>query len=225
MQQWWDEHDILNKYLTRNDRLEKRWSFIDGPITANNPMGVHHAWGRTYKDLWQRFNTMRGYTSGTRTASTARGCGSRSRSRRNSASPTSTRSRNYGIDRFVDKCKERVLRFSAVQTAQSIRLGEWMHWDDSYYTMSEENNYTIWGMLKKCWQNGWIYRGHDVMPWCPRCATGISDMEINEGRCEVSTPASTCASRWSTAPASTCSSGRRRRGRCPPTSPPPSIPS
>ncbi len=68
---------------------------------------------------------------------------------------------------------------------QSIRLGEWMHWDDSYYTMSDENNYTIWGMLKTCWENGWIYRGHDVMPWCPRCATGISDMEINEGRWKV----------------------------------------
>src|SRR5262249_17789913 len=61
VQRWWDECGILHKYLHRNDASDKRWSFVDGPITANNPMGVHHAWGRTYKDLWQRFNTMRGY--------------------------------------------------------------------------------------------------------------------------------------------------------------------
>ena len=55
----------------------------------------------------------------------------------------------------------------------------------SYFTFSNENNYMIWTFLKKCWESGWVYRGHDVMPWCPRCATGISDMEINEGRREV----------------------------------------
>jgi isoleucyl-tRNA synthetase len=60
-----------------------------------------------------------------------------------------------------------------------------MDWSDSYYTLSDQNNYTIWGFLKTCWERGWIYRGHDVMPWCPRCGTGISDMEINEGRWKV----------------------------------------
>ncbi|HEY7976450.1 MAG TPA: hypothetical protein VID72_13970, partial [Ktedonobacterales bacterium] len=57
IQRWWDERGIMQKYLHRNDTSERRFSFIDGPITANNPMGVHHGWGRTYKDLWQRFNT------------------------------------------------------------------------------------------------------------------------------------------------------------------------
>nr|MBF6592807.1 hypothetical protein [Ktedonobacterales bacterium] len=52
IQRWWDEHDVLYAYLHRNDGSERRWSFMDGPITANNPMGVHHAWGRTYKDLY-----------------------------------------------------------------------------------------------------------------------------------------------------------------------------
>src|SRR5438046_256874 len=52
---------IVEKYLHRNDSAEKKFSFLDGPITANNPMGVHHAWGRTYKDLWLRWNNMRGF--------------------------------------------------------------------------------------------------------------------------------------------------------------------
>ncbi len=78
-----------------------------------------------------------------------------------------------------------MLKFAARISEQSLRLGEWMDWSDSYYTLSDENNYTIWQMLKLCWQRGWLYRGHDVMPWCPRCGTGISDMEINEGRQKV----------------------------------------
>ena len=59
--EWWEKHDIAKKYLAKNAHSEKRFSFIDGPITANNPMGVHHAWGRTYKDLFQRYKTMCGY--------------------------------------------------------------------------------------------------------------------------------------------------------------------
>lgn len=58
---WWGEHHILQQYLRRNEDSSQRWSFLDGPITANNPMGVHHAWGRTYKDLFQRYKTMRGF--------------------------------------------------------------------------------------------------------------------------------------------------------------------
>jgi isoleucyl-tRNA synthetase len=185
VQRWWDEHDILNKYLRRNDDSEKRWSFIDGPITANNPMGVHHAWGRTYKDLWQRFNTMRGYKQRYQNGFDSQGLWVEVEVEKELGFTNKHQIETYGVDRFVEQCKARVLRFAGEIMRQSVRLGEWMYWDDSYYTMSDENNYTIWGVLKKCWEEGWIYRGHDVMPWCPRCATGISDMEINEGRWEV----------------------------------------
>jgi isoleucyl-tRNA synthetase len=57
---WWQRDRIVEKYLSRNDASSERYSFLDGPITANNPMGVHHAWGRTYKDLFQRYQTMLG---------------------------------------------------------------------------------------------------------------------------------------------------------------------
>src|SRR5437879_13200848 len=61
IQKWWDEHGVLQMYLHRNENSDKQFSFLDGPITANNPMGVDHAWGRTYKDLYQRLKTMQGY--------------------------------------------------------------------------------------------------------------------------------------------------------------------
>ena len=98
------------------------------------------------------------------------------------------------IDRFVQACKDRVNKFARVQTDQSIRLGYWMNWDrtdadwaqkpdarNSYFTMSEVNNYTIWAFLKKCHCKGLVQRGYDVMPWCGRCGTGISDQEMKEG--------------------------------------------
>src|SRR5439155_22425252 len=98
------------------------------------------------------------------------------------------------IGTFVDACKARVNRFARVQTEQSIRLGYWMNWDrtdadwakppderKSYFTMSEENNYTIWSFLKKCHGKKMIYRGYDSMPWCGRCGVGISEMEMKEG--------------------------------------------
>ncbi|HBE28514.1 MAG TPA: isoleucine--tRNA ligase, partial [Ktedonobacter sp.] len=84
----------------------------------------------------------------------------------------------YGIGEFVERCKERVFTFAKRQTEQSIRLGYWMDWGNDYYTLSDENNFTIWSFLKRCHEKGLLYKGHDVMPWCPRCATGISNMEI-----------------------------------------------
>ena len=92
----------------------------------------------------------------------------------------------YGIEKFVNLCKERVKKYSKVQTDQSIRLGYWMDWDNSYYTMSDENNYTIWSFLKKLFDQGKIYRGIDVVPWSGRSGTSYSQMEIIEGRKLVS---------------------------------------
>ena len=64
-----------------------------------------------------------------------------------------------------------------------------MQWDDSYHTKSDENNYTIWAFLKRCHENGWLYKGKDVMPWCPRCGTGMSQHEIaTEGYAEITHP-------------------------------------
>ena len=88
----------------------------------------------------------------------------------------------FGIEKFVELCKERVKKYSAIQTEQSKRLGYWMDWENSYYTMSDENNYTIWSFLKKLWLEGKVYRGSDVVPWSGRSGTSYSQMEIIEGR-------------------------------------------
>ena len=175
---WWEREQIVEKYLSRNDASEKRYSFLDGPITANNPMGVHHAWGRTYKDLFQRYQNMLGKQQRFQNGFDCQGLWVEVEVEKELGLKNKREIETFGVAEFVQRCKDRVLTYSARQTDQSIRLGYFMDWDNSYFTMSDENNYTIWHFLKSCHERGWIYKGHDSMPWCPRCGTGISQHEI-----------------------------------------------
>ncbi|MCA1571859.1 MAG: isoleucine--tRNA ligase [Chloroflexi bacterium] len=181
----WRERDTMARYLARNEGAERHFSFIDGPITANNPMGVHHAWGRTYKDLFQRYHAMLGERQRYQNGFDCQGLWIEVNVERDLGFNSKRQIEAYGIDRFVERCKAWVDTYAAMQTEQSKRLGYWMDWDNSYYTNSDENNYTVWAFLAECHRRGLIYRGHDVMPWCPRCGTGISNMEAAEGYAEA----------------------------------------
>ena len=187
--EWWNQNQIMQKYLNRNTGAAKTFSFIDGPITANNPMGAHHAWGRSYKDLFQRFKAMQGFDQRFQNGFDGQGLWIEVEVEKELGLGSKREIEAFGIDKFVNLCKERVRKFSEIITNQSIRLGYWMNWDNSYHTMSDENNYTIWRFLKECHKRGWIYEGNDVMPWCPRCGTGLSQHEIvTEGYKEIQHP-------------------------------------
>jgi len=196
---FWHNSQVFEKLRAKNAGKPK-WSFLDGPITANNPMGVHHAWGRTLKDVFQRYFAMTGHDERYQNGFDCQGLwvevevekqlGIGSKRDIENLVPGD---RFASIDRFVQACKARVDKFARRQTEQSIRLGFSMDWDRdedwhkppgerrSYYTMAEENNYTIWTFLKKCHERGLVYKAFDSMPWCPRCAVGISQMEMHEG--------------------------------------------
>lgn len=224
--EFWNERAIFSRLRAQNAG-GPRWSFIDGPITANNPMGVHHAWGRSYKDAFQRFHAMLGEDQRWQNGFDCQGLWVEVNVERELGFTSKKDIEAYGIADFVRMCKQRVLNYAAVQTEQSIRLGYWMDWNDpdelrwlrdlldedparvitvegpqgpvtdtvemivgrlglpelggSYFTFSNENNDLIWGFLKTCREKGWLYKGIDSMPWCARCGTGMSQMEMNEG--------------------------------------------
>ncbi|MCS5651820.1 MAG: isoleucine--tRNA ligase, partial [Candidatus Marinimicrobia bacterium] len=182
---FWEKNNIFEKRRDLNTG-KPRWSFIDGPITANNPMGVHHAWGRTLKDIYNRYKAMSGYELRYQNGFDCQGLWVEVEVEKELGFQSKRDVEKYGIEKFVNLCKERVKKYSKVQTDQSIRLGYWMDWDNSYYTMSDENNYTIWSFLKKLFDQGKIYRGIDVVPWSGRSGTSYSQMEIIEGRKLVS---------------------------------------
>lgn len=182
---YWYKNGIIEKYLRRNKSSGKKFSFLDGPITANNPMGVHHAWGRTYKDLWQKFFNMKGFAQRFQNGFDEQGLwvevevekelGLKSKKDIENLVPGD---KFKSLEKFVNLCKERVKVYSAIQTEQSKRLGYFMDWDNSYHTSSDENNYAIWNFLKVVNEKGWLFKGRDSVPWCPRCGTAISQHEI-----------------------------------------------
>ena len=148
MLSWWNENDIPRKYRERNENSDKRWSFIDGPITANNPMGVHHAWGRSYKDLFLRFRNMQGYKQRFQNGFDGQGLWIEVEVEKELGFKSKLDIEAYGVGNFVELCKQRVDRFADIISEQSKRLAMWMDWDHSYHTKSDENNYTIWHFLK-----------------------------------------------------------------------------
>ena len=178
---FWEKEEIFNQLRAKNQG-KKVWSFLDGPITANNPMGVHHAWGRTLKDVFQRYFAMNGYDLRYQNGFDCQGLWVEVEVEKELGFKSKRDIIDYGVEKFVQLCKDRVDKYSKIQTEQSKRLGYWMDWDNSYYTMSDENNYTIWSFLKKLFVEGKIYKGTDVVPWSGRSGTSYSQMEIIEGR-------------------------------------------
>ena len=177
----WSEQDIEKKYIEKNKGANENFSFIDGPMTANNPMGVHHAWGRTYKDVVQRYKNMQGYEQRFQNGFDCQGLWVEVEVEKELGFNSKKDILNYGVDKFTESCVARVNHFARIQIEQSKRLGMFMDWENSYYTMSKTNNLYIWYFLKKCQEKGLIYKNKSATTWCPRCETGLSQHEQAEG--------------------------------------------
>ena len=174
---FWKENDCYNKRKAKNEGKE-RFRFIDGPITANNPMGIHHAWGRTLKDTFIRYKYMNGYDCRCQNGFDSQGLWVEVEVEKELGFKTKRDIEEFGMDKFTHKCVDRVKHYSGIIAEQSKRLGQWMQWDNSYYTNTDQNIEGIWHFLKTCDDNGWIQREYKPMPWCPRCGTSLSEHEM-----------------------------------------------
>ena len=173
----WEKEKYYDKLVAKN-KGNKMFRFLDGPITANNPMGIHHAWGRSIKDIFIRYKSMRGYDCRRQNGFDSQGLWVEVEVEKQLGFKTKKDIEEYGMDKFTQACKDRVKHFSGIITEQSKRLGQWMDWENSYYTNTDENIGGIWYFLKKCDENGWIQREYKPMPWCPRCGTSLSEHEM-----------------------------------------------
>src|SRR3989344_9331995 len=174
---FWEKDKVFDKVRKKN-KGNKPFSFIDGPITANNPMGVHHAWGRTYKDIFQRFKAMQGFDQRYQNGFDCQGLWVEVEVEKDLGLNSKKEIEEYGLEKFSKACRKRVEKYSKIQTEQSIKLGQWMDWDNSYYTMDDYNIEHIWNFLKECHKKGWLYKGTNVMPWCLRCGTSLAQHEL-----------------------------------------------
>ena len=177
MLKFWESEKCFEKLVEKNKDGE-RFRFLDGPITANNPMGIHHAWGRAMKDMYIRYNAMLGKSCQYQNGFDSQGLWVEVETEKDLGIREKSDIVKYGVDKFTEKCMERVKKFAGVITEQSKRLGQWMDWDNSYFTNTDLNITSIWHFLKKCNEKGWLEKKHRPMPWCPRCGTSLSEHEM-----------------------------------------------
>ncbi len=173
----WKKSDLFNKIREKNKGHE-RFKFLDGPVTANNRLGIHHAWGRTVKDTVLRYKTMRGYECKYQYGFDSQGLWVEVEVEKQLGFKTKKDIEAYGLDKFTHACVDRVKKFSEIITDQSIRLGMLMDTDHPYFTNTDTNIGGIWHFLKTCHENGWIEQEYKPMPWCPRCGTSLSEHEM-----------------------------------------------
>jgi isoleucyl-tRNA synthetase len=164
--------------LREQNRGGPRFSFVDGPVTANKTLGVHTAWGRTLKDVFQRYKALRGFDQRYQNGFDCQGLWVEVGVERELGLNSKRDIEEYGLEEFARKCRDLVVWSSTELIAGCKRLGQWMDWGNDYYTFSDTNIEYVWRMLKTVHERDWLYLGHRSTEWCPRCGTSISQHEL-----------------------------------------------
>src|SRR3954464_14299646 len=157
-----------------------KWSFVDGPVTANKPLAVHTAWGRTLKDAFQRYRALRGYDQRYQNGFDCQGLWIEVGVERDLGLNSKREIEEYGLEKFAAKCRDVVVWSAEEITRGSKRLGQWMDWGNDYFTFSDTNIEYIWRFLKVVHERGWLAKGHRSTEWCPRCGTSLSQHELSQ---------------------------------------------
>ncbi len=175
----WERERTFERLRERN-RGGPIWSFVDGPVTANKALAVHTAWGRTLKDVFQRYKAMRGFDQRYQNGFDCQGLWIEVGVEKALGLNSKREIEEYGLDRFARECREVVVWSAGEITRGSKRLGQWMDWGNDYFTFSDTNIEYIWRFLAIVNEKGWLYLGHRSTEWCPRCGTSLSQHELSQ---------------------------------------------
>jgi isoleucyl-tRNA synthetase len=157
-----------------------RFSFVDGPVTANKALAVHTAWGRTLKDVFQRYKALRGHHQRYQNGFDCQGLWIEVGVERELGLNSKREIEEFGLAEFARRCREKVIWSARELTEGSQRLGQWMDWGADYFTFSDTNIDYIWRFLKLMHERGRLYVGHRSTEWCPRCGTSLSQHELSQ---------------------------------------------
>jgi isoleucyl-tRNA synthetase len=174
----WEREGTFEQ-LRELNRGGPKFSFVDGPVTANRMvLGVHTAWGRTLKDVFLRYKALRGHDQRYQNGFDCQGLWIEVGVERALGLNSKREIEEYGLAEFARRCRDVVVESSRALTEGSIRLGQWMDWGKDYFTFSDTNIEYIWRFLRLVHERGWLYLGHRSTEWCPRCGTSISAHEL-----------------------------------------------
>ncbi len=164
------------------------WTFYEGPPTANGMPGTHHIEARVFKDVFPRYQTMKGKYVTRKAGWDCHGLPVEIAVEKELGFAGKGDIEKYGIAAFNDKCRDSVTRHVDAFTTMTNRMGFWVDFDQAYWTMAPEYVESVWWSLKEIWKKGLLVQDHRVAPYCPRCGTGLSDHELAQGYETVTDP-------------------------------------
>jgi isoleucyl-tRNA synthetase len=183
----WREGDVFPRSLENRAGAEV-WSFYEGPPTANGRPGSHHVLSRVFKDIYPRYRTMSGYQVPRKGGWDCHGLPVELEVEKELGISSKREIEEFGIAEFNERCRESVFRYVEDWRRLTERIGFWIDMDHPYRTLDNDYIESIWSSLRRIWDDGRLYEGHKVVPYCPRCGTALSSHEVALGYRDVEDP-------------------------------------
>lgn len=180
----WSDHDVVKKNFDMNEEGEY-FTFYDGPPTANGKPHIGHVITRVMKDLIPRYKVMKGYKVLRKAGWDTHGLPVELEVEKALGISGKPEIETYGVESFVQKCKESVFTYSAQWKDMSEKVGYWIDMDNPYVTYHNDYIESVWWALKQIWNKELLYKGHKIVPYCPRCGTSLSSHEVAQGYKDV----------------------------------------
>ncbi len=183
----WREREIPDE-VARRHKDDPKWVFYEGPPTANGRPGLHHVWARVFKDLFPRFQTMRGHDVPRKGGWDCHGLPVELEVEKELGLHNKHEIEAYGIEAFNQHCRESVNRYVEDWSSLTTRSGVWIDTADAYWTLTNDYVESVWWLMRQLWDKGLLYEGHRVTPYCGRCGTALSSHELAQGYRDVVDP-------------------------------------
>ena len=185
--EFWKDRGIFRKTLEKTEDGPK-FMFYEGPPTANAMPHPGHVLTRVIKDLIPRYRTMCGYHVPRKGGWDTHGLPVELEIEKELEISGKPQIEEYGVENFIEKCKESVFRYKTEWERMTERVGFWVDLEDAYVTYENYYIESVWWALSQIWEKGLLYKGHKVVPYCPRCGTALSSHEVAQGYQEVDDP-------------------------------------
>ena len=183
---YWENIDLLHRSVDTRDE-NKPFVFYEGPPTANGKPGIHHVMARTLKDIVCRHKTMEGYQVKRKAGWDTHGLPVEIEVEKQLNLKNKYEIEEYGIEAFNKKCKDSVFQYEKLWRDMTTRMAYEIDLDNPYVTLEDDYIESVWWILDKFFKEGLVYEGHKILPYCPRCGTGLASHEVAQGYEEIKT--------------------------------------
>lgn len=183
-EKFWEEHEIFEKSMKQREG-NPSYVFYDGPPTANGKPHIGHVETRVIKDMIPRYRTMKGYMVPRKAGWDTHGLPVELEVEKKLGLDGKEQIEQYGVEPFIEECKKSVWKYEGMWEDFSHTVGFWADMKDPYVTYHDDFIESEWWALKEIWKKGLLYKGHKIVPYCPRCGTPLSSHEVAQGYKDV----------------------------------------